>query len=447
LAHLRHVLQRLYFGSLVTIAHLGASTGGFGGPAGYLVQLHRALQKYGSGGHDVIVPAIRPQSSKVPRCQSSKVRSNVSGPIVDFLRRARRTIVGAPSFNRPAASELRKQAGVVHHFLEVAWSSIADGVEHSLARAREEQASVLFAHDAPSAERVLRERPRDVEVWLLLHNPMPLALYLTWCWGVPELAWEEVCELPDVARWIDRELDVIASVDRVFIPCAEAVGELAKADRRFAAALSRVEILMTGSAGPARQWPTDSRAKLRDRFGLPNHEPTALYIGNAQRYRGLDALLEALDHLPPRRTLPGVVVAAGPRRDALAFHRRLIALGAVTEVSDLMAAVDAVVNVNRFSLFDLSTIEALEAGCPVVLHGTGGNVAFERLGAGAVMLDDLQPTTIASGLTRCWSFTRDEQQGLARQSRDCYERHLTLRHLSERHVAAYEHAGGRVPVS
>ena len=78
---------------------------------------------------------------------------------------------------------------------------------------------------------------------------------------------------------------------------------------------------------------------------------------------------------------------AGASRGTPASHPRLHQLGVVRDVTDLLDAIDVVVNVNRFSLFDLSTIEAAAAGLPMLLHATGGNLAFKRLGAGAVMIN------------------------------------------------------------
>jgi glycosyltransferase involved in cell wall biosynthesis len=106
----------------------------------------------------------------------------------------------------------------------------------------------------------------------------------------------------------------------------------------------------------------------------------------------------------------------------------------------LLAAVDALINVNRLSLFDLSTIEALEAGRPLLLSPVGGNRTFRDLGAGCVMLDGLDPAAIARGLATCFQMTGSAKDELGRRSRACYDAHLTLRHLRDRHLAAYDAA-------
>jgi glycosyltransferase involved in cell wall biosynthesis len=112
----------------------------------------------------------------------------------------------------------------------------------------------------------------------------------------------------------------------------------------------------------------------------------------------------------------------------------------VSDVGVLLMAVDVVINVNRFSLFDLSTIEALEAGRPLLLTPVGGNLAFEGLGAGAVMLDAVEPAAIAAGLRAVFDMAPAARAALGARSRACYETHLTPRHLRQRHVDLYDAA-------
>jgi len=73
----------------------------------------------------------------------------------------------------------------------------------------------------------------------------------------------------------------------------------------------------------------------------------------------------------------------------------------------------------------------------VLLHAVGGNRTFAQLGAGCVMMDDLSPDAIASGLRRMFALRAGERDALGRQSRRCYEAHLTPAHLRDRHAALY----------
>jgi glycosyltransferase involved in cell wall biosynthesis len=296
---------------------------------------------------------------------------------------------------------------------------------------------VLFAHDPAVAERLLSLRLPGQQVWLMVHSPMPIALYLAWAFGVPEWEWTAIASLPDTRQWIDWELDLWSRVDRLVAPCPEAIVELARVDARFGVPRD-IGYVLTGASGPARAFASDTREALRRRWKLPANEPIGLFLGSAQPYRGLDALLAAVDALPD--STPGRVAIAGPSRDAAPRHRRLLWLGQVREVSDLLQAVDFVVNVNRFSLFDLSMIEALEAGRPLLMHGIGGNLRFATLGAGCRLLSDLHPSTIARGLGELFTMDSAEREALGRQSRALYESELTPDHLWSRHAALYDNA-------
>ena len=151
----------------------------------------------------------------------------------------------------------------------------------------------------------------------------------------------------------------------------------------------------------------------------------------------------------PRDLVPGTcemmpadaklaVAVAGPPADRVPAHPRLRALGRVEDVASLLQSVDFLINVNRFTLFDLSTIEATQAGKALLLHAVGGNRAFERLGAGCVMLSDLEPSTVARGLTAMATLDSSSLGALAERSRSCWQEHLTPRHMWERHLALYD---------
>jgi glycosyltransferase involved in cell wall biosynthesis len=413
------------------IAHLGPPPGRQGGPSGYLAQLKRALDVHGAGEHHVLFP---------PGSDAQVPARRRPGALRSWLRRARLTWAASPAFTRPTDEELQRSGGPIDRLIANAWAEMEASAAASIDVARADERSVLFAHDPAAAAQALQRRRPGHQVWLFLHAPMPHALYLAWCWGVPERRWEDVVTCPDVQAWMARELRIIDDVDRVWLPCREAGEEWTRIDSRFEPALGRASYLLTGAAAPAPSAPPSTRARLRARWGLPPDVAALLFLGNNQSYRGLDLLIRALDHLPGVREVPGVIAVAGMREDALPLHPRLKALGHVDEVGDLLAAVDAIVNVNRFSLFDLSTIEALQAGLPLLVTPVGGNRAFRDLGAGCLLFDDPTPDAIARGLVSGFQMSKGERQALGRRSRACYDTHLTLRHLRDRHVAAYDAA-------
>jgi glycosyltransferase involved in cell wall biosynthesis len=347
----------------------------------------------------------------------------------------KRALLGSPSFYRPAPDDLRREGGAIDMLLRASAQSVCTESAASINASRSSGADVLFTHEAPVAEQLLADRQPGQQVWLMMHSPIPTGLYLAWSFGIPEWDWTEIAQLPDVSRWTQWEVDVCRRVDRLITACPEAVAELVRADARFAA-LSSIDYVLTGAAGPARRFPDETVAALRRRWQLPEREPIGLFLGNAQPYRGLDVLCAAAAALPA--SVPGTIVVAGPAPESIPSNPRIRALGMVRDVSDLLHAADFVINVNRFNLFDLSTIEAAEAGRPMLLHATGGNLRFQQLGLGCRMLADIAPATIAEGLADLFTMNEAARHDLGAASRRCYEQHLTPAHLWSRHVELYD---------
>lgn len=405
------------------IAHIGPPLARQGGPAGYLYQLQRAAADAGANGRiSFPPPAQRAAARRTPIAQLVRAR----------LGAVKRALVGSKPPYRPSDEMLSADRGHVERVMRDACRSIVQDADASIAGARVGAPDVFFCHDAPTAARLLELRAPGQQVWMMVHNPMPLGLYLVWNWGVPERDWREVVAFPDVRRWIGWELEVWRGVDRLLLPCVEALDEVARIDRAALTVRTPTSFVLSGASADDSTVKAD-RAALRQAWDLPLDAPIGLYLGNHQAYRGLDALMAAAPLVDD--TIPGVIAVAGPPRHHVARHPRLRPLGHVSAVADLMNAVDFVINVNRFSLFDLSTIEALEAGKPLLLHDVGGNKTFKALGAGAEMVADLEPATIAAGLSRMFAASAVTLGALATRSRDCYLTHLTRRHLWSRHAA------------
>jgi len=410
------------------VIQIGPPLARLGGPAGYLDQL--ASAKAEPSEHEVLFPPKAIPQPKPKPTLTEKLRKQ-AGQI-------KRSVLGAPTFYRPTEAELQTKNGLLDRMFQgVVEQNLESSAETIRLALASPDAPVLFTHDPFVAEHLLEHRLAGQQIWLIIHAPFPVALYIAWCWGVPERDWRDVLAFPDVQRWTERELNVWRNVDRLILPCAEAGEEFLRIDPRFDECLNNVTYLMTGGAGTKSQKTGLSKSALRAEWKLPVDIPLGLYLGNDQPYRGLDTLLAALPHLPSEQALPGQIVLAGPNPEKLPQHPRVRALGRVADVSSLLQAVDFVINVNRFSLFDLSTIEALETAKPLLLHATGGNKTFRDLGAGCVMMPDLSPEAIAAGLDAMFSMSQCELARMTERSRRCYADHLTPAHLWQRHQELY----------
>jgi glycosyltransferase involved in cell wall biosynthesis len=371
---------------------------------------------------------------------------------LSLLTRLRRKVIG-PKFHRPSVKELSASGGLVDRMLrDIAADTCADS-RASLASSS--AADVIFTHDPFSAEAALRQRASNQRVWMMCHGVTPIVLYAVWSWGIPEADWQSFVDYPDVRTWIDWELDVWSRVDCLVFPCPEATDSFRAIDARFDPLADRAQFVLSGAAAPVlpvtggadtatsgadiATSSADIATSGADLSGPRSaSKRVGLYLGSAEPYRGFDALLAAAELLPPNLNL--VIAFAGPPTSKVPSHPLMRALGRVDDVAQLFASVDFLINVNRFSLFDLSTIEATEAGKPLLMHAVGGNRAFDRLGAGCVMLRDLAPARIAEGLAHVTSLEEPTLLALGRQSRECWERQLTPRHMWERHLALYDAA-------
>jgi glycosyltransferase involved in cell wall biosynthesis len=415
------------------IAHFGPPTARIGGQAGYLHELANAAAIGEPARHVVILPATAIPGA--PRSPSWPHR------VRQALGRVKRSVLGRPTFFRPSEAELRsRHGGVDRHIRDACEATIASAAPSLDRVIGRKNINVLFAHDAFCAGHLLDERGPRQEVWLFAHAPFPLALFLIWSYGIPEWDWREICALPDVRAWIDWELAVWQRVDRLIFPCPEAAEGLVEIDQRFAAIIANAHHLLTGGASPPSPTAAVDREVLRGRFGLPAGVPVGLFLGSPQPYRGLDALFAALDRLPSGNAVPGAVAIAGPLKESVPAHPRLIRLGRVADVGGLLRAVDFSINVNRFCLFDLSSIEAAEAGKPFLLHRVGGNKTLHQLGAGCVLLEDLAPGTVAAGLERLFRMSEAERGELGRATKACYDNHLTPELFWQRHQRLYDEA-------
>src|SRR5262245_52148541 len=333
------------------VAHVGPPPRRIGGPAGYLHQLQSGASTDPQPRHVVRFP----EASMLPP-------ERPSPPPLSLLTRLRRKVIG-PKFYRPSVKELSVAGGLVDRMLrDIAFDTCA---ESQASLTSSSGADVIFTHDPFSAEAGLRQRASSQQVWMMCHGVTPIVLYAVWSWGIPEADWRSFLDYPDVRTWIDWELHVWSRVDRLIFPCPEATDSFRTIDSHFEVLADRAQFVLSGAAVPRHSSDVSPRGPARSTSGadlLGARSPgtrVGLYLGSAEPYRGLDALLAATEGLSPGVNL--AIAVAGPPTSKVPEHPLIRALGRVDDVAALFSSVDFLINVNRFSLFDLSTIEAAEA--------------------------------------------------------------------------------------
>lgn len=160
------------------------------------------------------------------------------------------------------------------------------------------------------------------------------------------------------------------------------------------------------------------RERGRSRYGLEAADPCLAVVGALTRARGQDVALRALAVV--RQRLPGarllLVGAPHPRAVDLAFAGELRALaceldiedavvfaGATTEVQDVYAAADIVLNPARAAEgFGRVGPEALVAGRPVVASRAGALEEVIRDGVDGLLVAPEDPEALAAAVVRLW---------------------------------------------
>ncbi len=155
--------------------------------------------------------------------------------------------------------------------------------------------------------------------------------------------------------------------------------------------------------------PTDDRAALRARLGLPDGGPVILFAGRVQLLKGPDVLVQALAHLP--RDVRLVVLGGASGRptavrelEALAYQvgvrDRVLVHPPVApaQLAQWYRAADVVAVPSHNESFGLVAAEAQACGTPVVAAAVGGLRTVVVDGVSGVLVDGHDPATWAREL-------------------------------------------------
>ena len=181
LDQLRHVLQRLHLESSMIVAHVGPPAARQGGPAGYLAQLAaRHSMTYGSGHTTFACRRGRHRQRHAPLPRLRRGRLATRATIAPNVSRAAAILSAG---DRAAADGWRTGA----RDCSTAWEGAQRGSAAALAgRRRRKCRHAVRARHPRCRSRARRRGRQGSRSGCSSTVPMPIALYIVWCWGVPE---------------------------------------------------------------------------------------------------------------------------------------------------------------------------------------------------------------------------------------------------------------------
>jgi len=163
-----------------------------------------------------------------------------------------------------------------------------------------------------------------------------------------------------------------------------------------------------------------SRAAVRQSFGVPDDAPLVLFAGSQYRLKGLEFAIRALVEMETKAILMvvGADVAAPFKRlaEQLGVSDRVIFAGARSDLPTIYPAADAFVLPTLYETFALVCLEAMASGLPVLASPVGGIEDYLDDGVNGLHIQR-DATDIAAKLDRLFNdrdlHTRLREAGIA----------------------------------
>jgi glycosyltransferase involved in cell wall biosynthesis len=251
--------------------------------------------------------------------------------------------------------------------------------------------------------------------------------------------WTVTRPLKGLLEWVERRFVRRASL--VLAVCED----LAVKVRPWVGA-TRVVVLPDVPMGNAS--PEGSLESIRD--AAPAGTVTGLYVGNLERYQGMDLLLEALSLLPPELPFRMVVIGGSPEHvgkyramaESLGISSRLSLLGArpVARLGDYLQQADILVSPRTLGQnTPMKVYSYMQAGKAIVATDIRSHT--QALDASCAMLVPATPAGVAAGLA---SLLRDPalRERLGRAARERAETEYSLPVFQRKLEAAYRQLAG-----
>ncbi len=212
----------------------------------------------------------------------------------------------------------------------------------------------LYFHETVHLERFRKYICGNQVVILQSHSPeLPSAEYRKWA----------PSETEEIAFREKAEKEAFKRADIVVFPnegCKEIYNDLLT-DK------NRIEYVLSGSK--------NGYSKEGGIHSLPEEEINLMYIGRRNEIKGFDIVLEAFRKARKRRKDINLIIVGNGEKIQ---EEGIIDIGFSTNPIKWYNSVDYLINANRQSYFDLSVIEALSTGVPIIMSNNFGHRYYEE---------------------------------------------------------------------
>lgn len=194
--------------------------------------------------------------------------------------------------------------------------------------------------------------------------------------------------------------------------------------------------------------PRRSRSEVRAELGFSESAPVLIWAGRLVPIKGVPVLLEAARSVSKLNPGLRVLIAGdGPERAHLEEKSRALELaetvkfcGHRQDITDLVAASDALVLPSLGEGLPMIILEAMALGTPIVASNVGGMAEILEDGKSALLVPPNRPEELAAACLRLLR-NKEEALALAQQARQIVNERFTVAVQAERMRALYQSLG------
>jgi glycosyltransferase involved in cell wall biosynthesis len=195
----------------------------------------------------------------------------------------------------------------------------------------------------------------------------------------------------------------------------------------------RIHYLPTGVK---KQVAARSKNDLRKEFNMPADAFVYCFTGRKSAVKGYDLFVNAAKTLLQKhRNIYFLVVGKKEPIPAM-IHSNWIETGWTDDVQSCIAASDIMIVPNRYTYFDLSVLETLSLGKPVLLSNTGGNKYFKRFNSPGIFYHEPTVESLVTGMANCLD-KKDSLGTYGLENENLYEQFFRCERFAADHITVY----------